>query len=157
MVVYGDSYLDVPLEEVWDTFKGSGADGLMAVFRNTGYERSNAAFDGHWVTAYCKRATGVHDFSYIDYGLMCLETSVLSECCDDDEPADLADIQERLSEEGRLAGYEAVHRYFEIGSERGIDELEAFLRSTAETSAGGRHPVTATRSASPRVNHGDND
>ena len=35
----------------------------------------------------------------------------------------------RLSDEGRLAGFEAKERFYEIGSPSGLAELEAFLES----------------------------
>jgi N-acetyl-alpha-D-muramate 1-phosphate uridylyltransferase len=41
--------------------------------------------------------------------------------------ADLADVLHALSREGSLAAYEVPERFYEIGSEQGLADLEAFL------------------------------
>ena len=98
----------------------------MTVLRNEGrWDRSNADFDGKLVTCYSK-AQG--DFEWIDYGLIVLERDVVAEI-PADLPSDLGDLLSRLSDEGRLAGFEAEERFYEIGSPSGLAELEAFLEN----------------------------
>jgi Tfp pilus assembly ATPase PilU len=43
------------------------------------------------------------------------------------EFADLADVMNRLSTSGLLAGFEASRRFFEIGSPEGLNSLEEHL------------------------------
>jgi NDP-sugar pyrophosphorylase family protein len=125
-VLYGDSYLDVDLPRVHEAFRASGQPALMTVLRNEGrWDKSNADFDGALVTRYSKTEG---DFEWIDYGLSVLTRNIASEI-PADEPADLAEIFSRLSEEGRLAGFEVTKRFYEIGTPQGLAELERFLSS----------------------------
>jgi len=46
LVMYGDSYLDIPFAPVVAAFRASHAKGLMVVYRNEGrYDKSNVIFD----------------------------------------------------------------------------------------------------------------
>ena len=40
---------------------------------------------------------------------------------------DLAEVYESLSKSGRLAAFEAEHRFYEIGSHDGLNELNVIL------------------------------
>jgi NDP-sugar pyrophosphorylase family protein len=123
-VLYGDAYLRLDLPNVFHTFKASTRPALMTVIRNEGrWDKSNADFDGKLVTRYSKSKG---DFEWIDYGLLVLERDVVAEI-PAGQSSDLADLLTRLSEEGRLAGFEAKERFYEIGSPSGLAELEAFL------------------------------
>ena len=52
-VLYGDSLLDVSIEDVTSTYREAGLPALMTVFRNEHrWEESNAVFDGRHVTKY---------------------------------------------------------------------------------------------------------
>jgi len=123
-VLYGDAYLRLDLPNVFHAFEASAQPALMTVLRNEGrWDKSNADFDGKLVTRYSKSQD---DFEWIDYGLLVLERDVIAEI-PADQPSDLADLLSRLSDEGRLAGFEAKARFYEIGSPSGLAELEAFL------------------------------
>ena len=131
-VLYGDSYLRVDLRSVVDCFEQSDAEALMTVYRNDGaWDASNAEFDGRWVVRYDKREpdpvkAGMH---YIDYGLSILRADSVRARLPAGTPSDLADMLHSLSLEGRLAGYEAHHRFFEIGSPAGLADLQHHLAS----------------------------
>ena len=45
------------------------------------------------------------------------------------QACDLADVFQPLAAAGRLRGFEASERFFEIGSPQGLADLEAFLAS----------------------------
>jgi MurNAc alpha-1-phosphate uridylyltransferase len=125
-VLYGDSYLRLDLPRVHEAFRASSLPALMTVLRNEGrWDKSNADFDGECVTGYSKNEG---NFEWIDYGLSILTQEVAEEI-PNDEPADLADVFNRLSGEGRLAGLEVTNRFYEIGSPEGLAELERFLTS----------------------------
>lgn len=129
-VLYGDSYLRLDLRGVIDTFARSGAEALMTVYRNDGVlDTSNAIFDGRFVVRYDKQepdpaAAGMH---FIDYGLSILQPDTVAARVPSGRPSDLADLFRALSVERRLAGYEAEHRFFEIGSPQGLTDLERHL------------------------------
>jgi NDP-sugar pyrophosphorylase family protein len=122
-VLYGDTYLRIDYAAVerasW------GEVGLMTVLENGGrWDTSNARFsDGR--VFYDKRHP-TPDMRWIDYGLSVLTPEALA-----GEEPDLADVLHRLSVEGRLAGYAATDRFYEIGTAQGLAETDAFLSGLA--------------------------
>jgi len=134
LVTYGDSFLPIDFAAVYASFVASGKPALMTVFRNDGlWDTSNVIFDGRMVTLYDKkRATRPPaDFAYIDYGLSALSRRVIAEAIPADTVADLATLFHALSVRGELAGFEAAHRFYEIGSPAGLEDLEQWLRPRA--------------------------
>ncbi len=131
-VLYGDSYLRLNLHSVDAYFERSGAEALMTVFRNDGaWDASNVEFDGRRVVRYDKHepdpaGAGMH---FIDYGLLILRAESVRTRVPGGSASDLAEMLRSLSLEGHLAGYEARHRFFEIGSPRGLSDLQEHLAS----------------------------
>jgi NDP-sugar pyrophosphorylase family protein len=132
LVLYGDSYLDLDLADVVATYERAGAEALMTVYRNEGaLDASNAVYDHGLVVRYDKTephpaAAGMH---HIDYGLSILRRDTVSDRIPSGRPSDLAEVLRALSLEGRLAGYEAHQRFFEIGSPEGLADLDHHLTS----------------------------
>lgn len=129
LVTYGDSYLPfdyaAPLR---DLNEHPEALGTMSVFANHGaWDSSNSAIGSGLVLRYEK---GVQDpaLTHIDYGAIALRRSVIAE-----KPTDvvfgLDAIQHELAKAGRLRAYEAQERFYEVGSELGISDLEKKLSS----------------------------
>jgi NDP-sugar pyrophosphorylase family protein len=131
-VLYGDSYLRLDLGAVVGRFEEHAPEALLTVFRNEGaWDSSNVVFDGTWVTRYDKREADPAGagMRYIDYGLSMLRAESVRARIPDGPPADLADMLNSISLDGRLAGYEAHHRFFEIGSPAGLADLQHHLAS----------------------------
>jgi MurNAc alpha-1-phosphate uridylyltransferase len=130
-LMYGDSYLQVSMQEVDKAFSERGLPALMTVFENEGrWDSSNVVFDGERVVRYEKGlANPPPDMRYIDYGLLVLERSTVLDRISGKHPCDLSPFLGRLSEESLLGGIEAFNRFYEIGSPEGIRELDLFLRS----------------------------
>ena len=126
-VLYGDSYLPIDYHAVETSFRASGKAGLMTVYRNEGkWDASNVEFtDGH-ILAYNKKQR-TPEMQFIDYGLGILRASVLDRV-PTDVPFDLATLYQELVAAEELAGFEAPHRFYEIGSFDGITELSAYLK-----------------------------
>jgi prepilin-type processing-associated H-X9-DG protein len=127
LILYGDTYLRVDYAGAARAWEESGAPGLMVVLRNEGrWDTSNALYaDGH-VAAYDKQAPGA-GMHWIDYGLGGLETAAL-----DLVPAaetDLSRLYHQLAAAGDLCGYEAIERFYEIGTPAALAEADEFLRS----------------------------
>jgi N-acetyl-alpha-D-muramate 1-phosphate uridylyltransferase len=131
LVTYGDSYLpfdySAPLR---DLNAHPEALGTMSVFENHGaWDASNCAIGRGLVLRYEK---GVQDSSltHIDYGAIALRRSVIAE-----QPAQVAfgldTLQHRLAKEGQLRAYVATERFYEVGSELGIADLEQKLSGTS--------------------------
>ena len=127
LVTYGDSYLPfdyaAPLR---DLEAHSNALGTLSVFRNRGqWDASNARVTKEWVVAYDKHATP-NDFEHIDYGATALRRTALHSV-----PAAKAsgfdELLHELAKARKLRAFEAVRRFYEIGSEGGLAELAAYL------------------------------
>jgi NDP-sugar pyrophosphorylase family protein len=134
-VLYGDSYLDVDLQEVDAVHRASGLPALMTVYRNAGrWEESNAVFDGTLVRRYEKHCPEPPaDMCFIDYGLSSLTRAVVEQNVAAEGESDLASLYSMLSRKGQLGGYEVSTRFYEIGSPDGLRELEEHLASSPST------------------------
>jgi len=131
LVLYGDSYLECDYQAVIAAFAARGRDGLMTVLRNDGrWDRSNVLYKDGCIVRYDK-ARATPDMRHIDYGLGAAHKSVF-EALPCGIAIDLAAIYERLASEGKLAAFEVFHRFYEIGSSLGIQELEAKLLGQAK-------------------------
>ena len=132
-VLYGDSYLDVDINEVDAAHRASGLPALMTVYRNVGrWEESNATFDGTLVTRYEKHCPAPPvDMCFVDYGLSSLTRSVVESRVAPDTKSDLASLYSLLSREGQLGGFEVYTRFYEIGSPEGLRALEHHLASSS--------------------------
>lgn len=64
---------------------------------------------------------------HIDYGISALTAGVFADF-PDNAPFDLADLFSRLVGEKQMAAYEVKQRFYEIGSEEGLTELDGLLR-----------------------------
>jgi NDP-sugar pyrophosphorylase family protein len=144
LVLYGDSYLSVDVSSVWGAFLAGKSAALMSVYLNDGqWERSNAVFSDGMVKRYEKGLTDIpSEMRYVDYGLSAFRRSTIEQWVPRDAVVDLAETFTALSSAGELAGYEAVGRFYEIGSPSGMKDLEEQLLSTA---AGPTPPSAARR------------
>jgi len=131
-LIYGDSYLEIDYRPVYDRFLRIDSPVLMTVFKNDNrWVESNVVYEAGSVTIFDKQAQD-QVMRYIDYGLSVLSRSVLDEI-PDGEPYSLDHLYHRLAGEGRLAGYEVFHRFYEIGSPEGLEELRFKLAPQALT------------------------
>jgi NDP-sugar pyrophosphorylase family protein len=127
LVLYGDTYLRIDYATAAEAWKGSGLPGMMSVLRNEGrWDTSNAVYADGRVVAYDKHAPRP-EMRWIDYGLGGLEQTAL----DLAPPGtrSLPDLYQQLAGEGRLYGFEATERFYEIGTPEGLARTDAFLRS----------------------------
>ncbi len=129
-VLYGDSYLTIQLLAVEAEFARRGAPVLMTVYRDEEHlERPNVVFEDGMVTRYEKGlADPPPEMRYVDYGLSVWHRRVVEEMVPPGEAADLATLFNVLSRTGRLAGFEATERFYEIGSPDGLADLETHLK-----------------------------
>jgi protoporphyrinogen oxidase/choline kinase len=130
-VLYGDSYLRVSLPAMWQRFEASGHPALMTVLRNEGrWDRSNVIYRDGQVILYDKHAADPLPpyMQFIDYGISILSRDLIEQI-PPAERSDLAPLLNRLSLEGRLAGFEASERFYEIGSPQGLADFEKYILS----------------------------
>ncbi len=133
-VLYGDSFLSIDLGAVARDFTARAPDALMTVYRNQGrWEQSNAVLARGMVTRYEKGLTDPPpEMQFVDYGLSVWRDRVVLDVVEPGTPRDMADALTTLSRAGRLAGFEASQRFFEIGTPSGLADLERHLASSDE-------------------------
>jgi NDP-sugar pyrophosphorylase family protein len=120
MVMYGDSYLDVPFQPIVDAFRGSDALGLMTVLRNENrWDASNIELRDGKIFAYDK-VHRTHSMNHIDFGLGCLRAGALARW----HAGERFDL---VIDQSRLAAFEVTKRFYEIGSHHGLAETASFL------------------------------
>jgi NDP-sugar pyrophosphorylase family protein len=125
-VLYGDSYLPINFSSVQRAYIESGLPALMTVLKNSNqWDRSNVLFVDGKLKEYNKHEPRP-DMAYIDYGLGMVSASVF-DSYPNDEPFDLADVFQNLSQQGHLAGFEVHQRFYEIGSHGGLKETEDYF------------------------------
>lgn len=134
LVTYGDSYLPFDYAAPLRLLASSpDADGVMAVYKNEGrWDTSNTIVridekGGSWVERYEKNST-LAGVDHIDYGATALRREVILEV-PEGTAWGLDRIQADLSARKRLRAYLAHARFFEIGSETGLLELDQELRA----------------------------
>jgi NDP-sugar pyrophosphorylase family protein len=133
-VLYGDSYLPVPYEPIWQAYADCDAPALMTVLANADrWDKSNARLEPGGLVRYRKGGHTIGRMTHIDFGLSVLATPTVLERIPGDTVVDLAEMLGELGDEGLLAGYEVHERFYEIGSPSGIDDLERLL-STPDSS-----------------------
>ena len=99
----------------------------MTVYCNEGrWDTSNVEMDGNRIISYSKTKRNPR-MTHIDYGLGILKPNIFEQY-PEGANFDLAEIYESLSEAGRLASFEAKSRFYEIGSNDGLKELNEILQ-----------------------------
>ena len=127
-VLYGDSYLPCDFAAVAAAFEREQQPALMTVFRNDDqFDTSNVLYEGGRIVRYDKqdRTSAMH---HIDYGLSMLRASTLA-AYPAGEAFDLARVFQDLVARGALAGVEVPTRFYEIGSDEGLRDTDAWLRT----------------------------
>lgn len=130
LLLYGDSFMDIDYEEtVYRYFKGkeTGQRALMTVLKNNDrFDKSNVIMQGDKIMLYDKHHT-LPEMNYIDYGVCMYERS-LFEAYEEDSAFDIAEIQTKLSKEGKLVAHVVTRRFYEIGSPESLSEFESYVR-----------------------------
>ena len=101
--------------------------------RNRGqWDRSNTIVRAGELVLYDKfvPASAALGMDFIDYGLSVLRRDVVLAEVRSGEKADLARVLNRLSVRGELRGHEVFERFYEIGSPRGLDDFEDYIRAS---------------------------
>ncbi|MGA2183337.1 MAG: nucleotidyltransferase family protein [Bryobacteraceae bacterium] len=135
LLIYGDSFTPVSIPDVRAAFEASSLPALMTVLCNEErWDRSNVLFEDNRIVVYDKTRTHPRsgEMRHIDYGLSALRREVVAERIPQSAPADLAPVFHQLSLEGRLAGFEATRRFYEIGSPGGLPDFESYLLAGSE-------------------------
>jgi N-acetyl-alpha-D-muramate 1-phosphate uridylyltransferase len=131
LLTYGDSFLPMNFNEVWQAFLRRTEPALMTVLKNQNrWDKSNAEFDRtSGRVFYEKNSPRAAELSYIDYGLSAFERQVIRDFIPAGQKADLATLFHELSVRGMLSGHEVTERFYEVGSPTGLADFTAYLNS----------------------------
>jgi len=122
-ILYGDSYLPCDYRLIQASFESQSKQGLMTVYRNNGkWDTSNVEYVEEKLIAYGKKMK-TPGMKYIDYGLGVFDRKVF-DTLEENRVSDLEEIYQTLLKKNELAAYEVKNRFYEIGSIKGLKELD---------------------------------
>ena len=125
-VLYGDSYLPCDYADIQAHFDRHAQPGLMTVYRNQGmWDPSNVEMADGQILCYDKK-NRTPRMEFIDYGLGLFKPEIFASL-PEGQPADLAEIYQKLVADHSLLAYEVKERFYEIGSFKGLRELDGLL------------------------------
>jgi MurNAc alpha-1-phosphate uridylyltransferase len=125
-VLNGDSYLPCSFVPIQSAYEAAQRPALMTVLRNDNrWDKSNVLFRNGELIEYDKKSPRL-DMSHIDFGLYVFCSDVFL-TYGESRVIDLADICHELSKNGQLAALEVSERFYEVGSPRGIRDMEEYL------------------------------
>lgn len=130
LLVYGDSFTPVSMQELWRVFEDSGMPALMTVLCNGGrWDSSNVVFENGRIIVYDKTRRDARSdrMQHIDYGVSAMRREVVAGWIPRTIPADLSAAFHEMSVRGLLAGYEVTERFYEIGSPAGMRDFEDYV------------------------------
>lgn len=125
-VIYGDSYLPTNHAKAEEAFRKSLKPALMTVYMNDNhFDKSNVEIRLDGSIIYNKNSSN-SQMRHIDYGLIYFQKTVFLGY-EENQPFDLSELCSDLSNNGELGAFEVDSRFYEIGSESGIDEFSKYL------------------------------
>jgi len=130
-VIYGDSFLPIDYADFESAFRSAGTEGMISVYRDPAgvtTVKGNVALspDGR-VTRYDKE-TSAPELMYVEAGVLAFRKSVLKRIPEGQIISLENDVYPQLIEQGELAGYVTRERFFDIGTEERIKDMEAWLQ-----------------------------
>jgi len=125
--IYGDTYLNVSFNKIrYDFCQFEAPDGIMTIYKNNkDLCSSNVKYVDFRIKKYSK--TQDTDMHHMDYGLSLFRKKTFDKI--DLETFDLSVAHNNLISEGELGAFEVDERFYEIGTENGLIETDAYLRS----------------------------
>ena len=120
-ILYGDSFLPIEYTPIYNKFKQKNLPALMTILENNNqWDKSNVIFDGKQITLYDKK-NYLAQMNYIDYGLSICNRDIFTKMIY--SIFDLAEIFTSLSKKNQLDFFEVNDRFYEIGSQQGIEDF----------------------------------
>ncbi|MFH1450566.1 MAG: cobalamin-dependent protein, partial [archaeon] len=133
MVIYGDSYLTINFQDVIDHFHKNDKSALCTVYKNADvdYHKNNMQVENGLVVKYDKR-NPTKEMKYVDYGLSILRKTLL-DSISSVKVTQLDDVFQTLSANKNLLAFESPSRFYEIGQQEGLQQLEDYLKNKMES------------------------
>lgn len=125
---YGDAYLILDYRGVMGYFKKFNKLGLMVVLKNFDrYDKSNVVVEGDLIKVYDKQRRAP-DMVYIDFGVSVLRKKAL-DLVPKGKVIDLGEFYHELIRRKELLAFETQQRFYEVGSQNGLEEFERLVSS----------------------------
>jgi NDP-sugar pyrophosphorylase family protein len=126
-MMYGDSYLSIDFQEVYEFFTQFDKLGCMVVFKNHDkYDKSNLIVKNDMVVGYGDK-NRTKDMVYIDYGTTALHKNSLN-IIPPNKFFTTKEFFSKLIEKQELLAYEAKERFYHIGTPASLEELKKFIK-----------------------------
>ena len=129
-VLYGDSYLEIDYQSIFEAHTKSKFPATMVVWKNENkYDISNVSLSENKkrITSY-KKGIKAKGFDYLDYGFSILNKEMIISRIKPKEFFDLSDLYSFLSSENLLGSFEVHKRFYEIGSKTGYQEFKNYIK-----------------------------
>jgi NDP-sugar pyrophosphorylase family protein len=138
LIMYGDAYLPFDYGLLWDRMRRSVRKAVMCIYKNENkFGRSNVVFDLPVVAFFdatpqsepSSRASQLkphQKLEYIDYGISAVRREVI-EALPSGHKGSMNDVFAELASKRQLDGLEIKERFYEIGSNEGLEEFRNFM------------------------------
>ncbi|HOE26511.1 MAG: NTP transferase domain-containing protein [Candidatus Aureabacteria bacterium] len=130
-VIYGDSFLPIRYAGFEAAFRRAKTEGMIAVYRDpagaTRVAGNVALSPENLIARYDKNSTGP-GLDWVEAGVLAFSRGVLRRIPPGRVVSLERDLYPALIREGTLAGYPSAHRFFDIGTEERIRDMEAWLK-----------------------------
>ncbi len=125
-IMYGDSYLSVDYNKVYDFYKEKNKPACMVVYKNMDkYDKSNLIVKDNMVVGY-KIKERSEEMIYIDYGTSIINKKTL-QFVPKNEFFSTGDFFSKLIEKNNLAAYIVDKRFYHIGNPEALEEFSNFI------------------------------
>lgn len=125
-IIYGDSYLLIDYQEVYNHFKKFNKLGLMIIYKNYGkIEPSKIIIQGGFIQKFDKENPNQPGMIYTEYGLNIFKKKVLDLI--EKRVFPIGDYFKKLIEKKELLAYESPKKFYEIGCREGLNETKNLI------------------------------
>lgn len=130
-VTYGDAYLRLDYGRMMDAFREQEELALMAVYKNDGtLGRRDVVVEDGLVTVYDKERSAP-GMEWTNFGVSAMKKGVLASV-ERGRVCDEVSFYGSLVERKQLRAFEVRERFYEIGSEKSLNEFAKFIRVRAK-------------------------
>jgi len=125
--LYGDSYVFVDYQKLYNVFIKRKENAMMTVFQNFDkYDKSNIIVKNNYIIRYNKEKT--KDMTYIDYGVSIFRKKIL-DIIPENTFYSTKDLYTKLVEKNDLLAYKVDKRFYHIGNPEALEEFKKYIET----------------------------
>jgi MurNAc alpha-1-phosphate uridylyltransferase len=132
ILIYGDSFLPLVYSDFESAFRRAGTGGMIAVYADqlsTTGVRKNVSLSPAGMVARYEKGSSSTGLDYVEAGVSAFLKDVVARIPSGRVVSLEEEIYPELVREGQLSGYITGSRFFDIGSERRVKEMEEWLKN----------------------------